>query len=399
MWIVGRIFFMEQIMNEAGKQQDKNVETGVSLATNLAEQFAGRADEADKEGVLPAEDVAALKESGYLGISVPREFGGFGLSLRDCVAAHLTLAQGSTSTAIVAGMQVHIFGHQREVRSWDDAWYEEFCRLAASGALFNSIASEPEMGSPSRGGLPATTAVPAENGEGWVVNGRKTWSTGGKHLTHMLVRVALQGEGAVVLVEQDMPGVEWITTWSDSLSLRASDSHDVVFNDVRIPQNYVVERGDAKAKPNVWFPMIMSTIYLGAAVAARNRVIQFALERVPTALGKPIATLPKIQRQIGEIDVALQAARSLLFDVAAEWMGDDADRKQMSARIAAAKTMVTETANKVTDQALRIAGGSSITKALPLERYFRDVRAGSMQPPSGDTALEMVGRAAIAEFE
>ncbi|MCB9009780.1 MAG: acyl-CoA dehydrogenase, partial [Ardenticatenaceae bacterium] len=176
-------------------------------------------------------------------------------------------------------------------------------------------------------------------------------------------------------------------------------SHDVVFTDVHIPQNYVVERGDAKVKPNVWFPMIMSTIYLGAAMAARNRVIQFALERVPTALGKPIATLPKIQRQIGEIDVALQAARSLLFDVAAEWTGDDADRRKMSARIAAAKTMVTETANKVTDQALRIAGGSSITKALPLERYFRDVRAGAMQPPSGDTALEMVGRAAIAEFE
>lgn len=386
-------------MNETGKQQDKNVETAVSLATTLAEQFATRADEADREGVLPAEDVAALKESGYLGISVPREYGGFGLSLRDCVAAQLALAQGSTSTAIVAGMQVHIFGHQREVRSWDNAWYETFCRLAASGALFNSIASEPAMGSPSRGGLPATTAVPAENGDGWVVNGRKTWSTGGKHLTHMLVRAALEGEGAVVLVEQDMPGVEWITTWSDSLSLRASDSHDVVFSDVHIPQNYVVERDGRSGKPNVWFPMIMSTIYLGAAIAARNRVIQFALERVPTALGKPIATLPKIQRQIGEIDVALQAARSLLFDVAAEWTGKDADRQKMSARIAAAKTMVTETANKVTDQALRIAGGSSITKALPLERYFRDVRAGAMQPPSGDTALEMVGRAAIAEFE
>ncbi|MCA9944366.1 MAG: acyl-CoA/acyl-ACP dehydrogenase [Anaerolineales bacterium] len=387
------------MMNDTEKQAEKNVETAVSLAITLAEQFATRADEADRAGTLPAEDVAALKESGYLGISVPREFGGYGLSLRDCVAAQLALAQGSTSTAIVAGMQVHIFGHEREICAWDDGWYETFCRLAANGALFNSIASEPAMGSPSRGGLPAATAVPAKNGEGWVVNGRKTWSTGGKHLTHMLVRVALEGKNAVVLVEQSMPGVEWITTWSDSLSLRASDSHDVVFTDVHIPQNYVVERGDAKVKPNVWFPMIMSTIYLGAAMAARNRVIQFALERVPTALGKPIATLPKIQRQIGEIDVALQAARSLLFDVAAEWTGDDADRRKMSARIAAAKTMVTETANKVTDQALRIAGGSSITKALPLERYFRDVRAGAMQPPSGDTALEMVGRAAIAEFE
>ena len=391
--------FMEHMMNDTQNLDEKNAATAVSLATSLAQQFATRADEADREGVLPAEDVAALKASGYLGISVPREFGGYGLSLRDCMAAQLALALGSTSTAIVAGMQVHIFGHQREVRTWDEDWYEQFCRLAANGALFNSIASEPALGSPSRGGLPASTAVPAKNGDGWVVNGRKTWSTGGKYLTHMLVRVDLTGEGAVVLVEQNMPGVEWITTWSDSLSLRASDSHDVVFTNVHIPQNYVVEQGGRSPQPNLWFPMIMSTIYLGAATAARNRVIQFALERVPTALGKPIATLPKIQRQIGEIDVALQAARSLLFDVAGEWTGDDTDRTKMSARIAAAKTMVTETANNVTDQALRIAGGSSITKALPLERYFRDVRAGAMQPPSGDTALEMVGRAAIAEFE
>jgi alkylation response protein AidB-like acyl-CoA dehydrogenase len=134
---------------------------------------------------------------------------------------------------------------------------------------------------------------------------------------------------------------------------------------------------------------------LGTAVAARNHVIQFTLERVPTALGKPIATLPKIQRQIGEIDINLQAARSLLLEVAGQWTGDNEQRSQFMSRIAAAKMIVTQTANSVTEKALQIAGGTSITKALPLERHFRDVRAGSMQPPSGDTALEMVGRAAI----
>ena len=64
---------------------------------------------------------------------------------------------------------------------------------------------------------------------------------------------------------------------------------------------------------------------------------------------------------------------------------------------AAAKLVVNNTANHVTDLALQIAGGSSITRALPLERHFRDVRAGSMQPPSGDSALELIGRAAIEE--
>ncbi|MCA9920470.1 MAG: acyl-CoA dehydrogenase family protein, partial [Anaerolineales bacterium] len=80
------------MMNDTQNLDEKNAATAVSLATSLAQQFATRADEADREGVLPAEDVAALKESGYLGISVPREFGGYGLTLRECVAAQLALA-------------------------------------------------------------------------------------------------------------------------------------------------------------------------------------------------------------------------------------------------------------------------------------------------------------------
>ena len=370
-----------------------NHHSHLDLARQLAQAFASRADAADKEGVLPKEDVEELKQSGYLGLSVPQDFGGWGLSLRECVAAQIELAQGSPSSAMVAGMQIHIFGNQRESRTWREEKYEQFCLAAAAGSLFNSIASEPDMGSPSRGGLPATTAAAKDNG--YVIRGRKTWSTGGQHLTHLLVRVALNDEPAVILVLQDNPGVRWVKTWGDSLSLRASDSHDVIFDDVWVPADHLIETGQGKRTPNVWFPMIMSSVYLGAALAARHSVIRFALERVPTALGKPIATLPKIQRQIGEIDIALQAARSLLLDVAGEWMGDEADAEGFMARIAAAKTCVTETANRVTDQALQIAGGQSITRALPLERYFRDVRAGSMQPPSGDTALELVGRAAI----
>src|SRR5690606_32802759 len=132
----------------------------------------------DQAGALPAADVQALRQAGYLGLSVPREYGGLGLSLYDCVAAQLELAQGSAATALVAGMQLHIFGHEREVRSWDDAWFAHLCQTAASGGLFNSLASEPELGSPSRGGLPATTAVASEDGSHWLVNGRKTWSTG-----------------------------------------------------------------------------------------------------------------------------------------------------------------------------------------------------------------------------
>jgi len=370
--------------------------SAIELARLLARDFAQRADQADVRGKLPDEDVAALKASGYLTLNLPLEYGGQNLSMYDCLAAQYELARGSGASAMVAGMPMQVFGHAREIDQWPAETFEWFCRaVVQEGALFNSVASEPQLGSPSRGGLPDTCAV--SHPDGWRINGHKTWTTGGKHLTHLLVRVRVEDDPGVVLVLGDTPGVRWEETWSNSLSLRASDSHDLFLEDVIVPPQHLIERGQPALPPppNAWFPMVMATLYLGIAVAARDCVIRFTLERVPTALGKPIATLPKIQRQIGEIDLQLQAAKALLFKTAAEWVGDDAHRNHQMPQIVTTKHLVAEIANEVTEKALRVAGGQAITKTLPLERYFRDVRAGLMQPPSGDTALEIIGRHAI----
>ncbi|MCC6893765.1 MAG: acyl-CoA/acyl-ACP dehydrogenase [Anaerolineae bacterium] len=365
-----------------------------ALARELAADFATRAEEADREAKLPAADVQALKDSGYLTMSVPREYGGMGLPLRECVAAQLELAQGSTSSAMVAGMQMHMFGNLSENRPWPEAAFERLSRAAVAGGVFNTAASEPTLGSPSRGGAFESQAVQQADGR-WLVNGHKSWTTGGKHLTHIVLRLMIGDEAGVLYVHGDAPGVEWVETWGDGLSLRASDSHDLYLKNVVVPDENILERGKRDDKtPNAWFPMVMGAVYLGTAIAARDAVIRFGLERIPTALGKPITTLPKIQRQIGEIDVALMAARALMLDVASQWTGDERS-KGLFPLIAAAKHMATETANMVTDKALQIAGGTSLTRDLPLERFFRDTRAGLMQPPSGDTALEIIGRGAI----
>ncbi len=366
-------------------------------ASAVAQQIASRAASADRQGKLPVEDVKALCEGGFFALSVPQDHGGLGLSLHECVAAILALAQGSASSALVAVMPLHVFGYAREIRPWPEPVFDRLCQAALKdGALFNNVASEPMLGSPSRGGSFATQARPHPSG-GWVVNGHKTWTTGGRHITHMLVRLQVGDEPGLVLVEQETPGVAWEETWVDTLSLRASDSHDVYFTDVEVPADHLLERGGKAGKtlPNAWFPLLLAAAYLGPAIAARQAVVQYALERVPSALGKPIATLPKIQRQIGDIDVALQAAQALLFEVARAWTGEVSVCKSLYPRVAAAKHVAIETAQEVTHKTLQIAGGQSITSALPLERYFRDVRAGSMQPPSGDTALEIVGRGAL----
>lgn len=370
----------------------------LTMARELAAQFATRADQADRDGRLPPEDVQALRESGYLKLPIPRQYGGYGLGLADCVAAHLELAQGSASTAMLAAMPLQVFGSALEAGSWSEAHLERFSRaVVEQGALFNIAASEPAMGSPSRGQFYASRAVRVE--DGWCITGHKTWITGGRHLTHVLVKLMAEGEPGVIVVENNRAGIEWRETWHTSLSLRASDSHDLYLHDVIVPAENLVERGEGAKLPNAWFPMLVAAVYLGSALAARRAVIEYALERVPTALGKPIATLPKIQRQIGELDIPLQAARLLLLDAAKAWSENPTSRPALYPRIAAAKHYAVETAIFVTDLALKIAGGAAITTELPLERYFRDVRAGSMQPPSGDTALEIVGRGAIAQVE
>ena len=255
--------------------------------------------------------------------------------------------------------------------------------------LVNSLASEPEIGSPSRGRIFATTVE--RSADSFVLNGRKTWSTGGTHLTHMIVGAMLEDEPTNVLVESHREGIEVLETWDDALSLRATDNHDVFFRDVCVPVDNLAARADAPQRFQPWAPMLFSTPYLGAGLAARDAVIRYALERVPKALGKSISTLPKIQRQIGEVDVQLMAARALLLEVA-----DDEDPPP--ARVAAAKQYAVEVANSATEQCVRIAGAAGLSRCLPLERFFRDARAGHMHPPNSDTAYETVGKGAIKLF-
>jgi alkylation response protein AidB-like acyl-CoA dehydrogenase len=362
----------------------------LDLARDLAAQIAPRAAAADKQGRLPAEDVALLKQAGYFALSVPAQFGGQELPLRACVEAQLELAQASASTAMVATMPLQVIGGARENRQWADESFEQICYTLLNGGLINSCASEPALGSPSRGGAFHTHAD--KTADGYCIEGHKNWTTGGAHLTHLLVTLSMDGETAQFFIPNHLPGIRWEPTWKDALSLRASDSDDVYFENVQVSDDHLVRRSSSKPGPNAWFALLTAAVYLGAAIAARDAAIRFALERVPTALGKPIATLPKIQRQIGEMDMPLQAARLLLLDTASAW---DTKASDGWARVAATKQFANDTAIHVTDLAMRVAGGQAITGALPLERHYRDVRGGITHPPSGDTAFEIIGQAAI----
>lgn len=363
----------------------------LELAKDLAKTFKANAASADKQGALAAADVAAIKTSGILKLTLPKAFGGFEANLRDTLEVQLELAKASGSSALVVAMTSNIVATERECLSWKAALREQLFSSVAQAALLNSAASEPRLGSPSRGGLPDSSAY--QEAGMLVINGHKNWVTGGEHLDHLLITLRLGDEAKTVWVPANSPGIRWEKTWGDGLSLRASDSHDLYLENVLVPETHLLYEKPSAA--SVWFPMLMAATYLGIALAARDEIICYALERVPSALGQPIATLAKVQRQIGEIDVQLDAAKTYLLHTASLWTADESYRNSFVAKIAAAKHLAIESALDATDKVLRIAGGAAIDKSLAFERYFRDTRAGIMHPPSGDTALEIVGRSSL----
>lgn len=352
----------------------------LAVARALSARWAVRAAAADRAGALPAEDVADLRASGYLRLALPRAYGGYAATLQEAVEAQALLAGGNAASALVAAMTVLLTGHARDLDAWADE-RDRLFGLVRDGALVNAVASEPALGSPSRGGLPATEL--RRRADGFTLHGHKTWATGGEHLTHLLV-LARAGDRAVqVLVANHAPGIRWERTWGDGLSLRASDSHDVHFDGVQVaPGDLLTLRAGPKVR-NVWFTLLVAAMYLGSAVAARDALIAYARERVPSALGHPVAELPAFRRDLGELQVTLHTARTSLLAAARAW---DERREQADSEIA--KLVCVDAATRVTEGALRLAGGAALGPGLALERHFRDARAGFAQPPAAEAVYQ-----------
>jgi alkylation response protein AidB-like acyl-CoA dehydrogenase len=383
----------------------------VALADDLAARFAARAAQHDCDGSFPFENYDDLHASGYLRLPIPRRFGGEGASVFDMVLAQEHLAHGDGATAMPVAMLVQLLGRLNEEQLWPEPLAEEICRtIVAEGGLVNSVITESELGSISRGGVPRTTATPVDGG--WRINGHKRFASGGPALRFLVVGVTLphgpnapKGETASAIVRAGSPGMRIVPTWGQSLSLRSSGNDDVYFDDVFVPEAWLVGRrpiGAAAAPTQVpglnGWNLAIAAVYLGIGQAAVDAACDYANSRTPSGLnGKPIAELNHIQQWIGEMGITLRAARAVLHDAARAWEAHPDRRARLGPEIASAKYLCTNGACAAAAMALRVAGGFSLTRDLPLERYFRDTRAGLFHPPQDDLALALVGRSALAE--
>lgn len=372
----------------------------VATARSLAERIAPRAAEHDRDGTFPFENFEMLREAGYLALTIPEAYGGGGASVLDVVLAQTELAKGDAATALAVGMHLILLGKVGETRVWPEPVFARVARdVVEHGALINAANSEPDLGSPSRGGLPTTTAE--RTADGWRIDGHKRWTSLAPALTYLSVMCTVVDDGpprrGTLLVPKATPGVEVVETW-DNLGMRATGSHDVRLTNVVVPPDALVPSegpnvpGDGKG----WGGVVTVAVYLGIAEAARDEALRYATTRVPNGMDAPISGLPAIQTRIGQMELLLLQSRTLLHDVARRWVAFPEGRAAMEWQLAAAKHTVTNHAIQVVDQAMRIAGTAGLDRSSPLQRHYRDVRTALNQPPIDDQALTIIAKAAIS---
>ncbi|HEU5139394.1 MAG TPA: acyl-CoA dehydrogenase family protein [Bacillales bacterium] len=377
------------------KEQEQRLE----WVGRLADRFAERADEVDRQAAFPFENFRDLKESGYLALTVPEEYGGKNISLYDFLLLQERLGQGDASTSLAVGWHLGIFMDLADRREWEEDTLQRLCKeIVDSGVLVNRAATEPATGSPTRGGKPQTTAT--RYGDQWILNGRKTFTTMAPGLDYALVTATLEGTDDVggFLVPCGSEGVRIENTW-DTMGMRGTRSDDLLMENVALSDEAMVEKHESdnkKRAPMGWL-LHIPACYLGVAAAAKNFAVKFAKEYKPNSLPGPIAEVPHVQQKIGEMELELLKARTLMYSTAERWDRDPEGRDGMQPDLAAVKTVATNAAVSVVDLAMRLVGGKSISRSMPLERYYRDVRAGIHNPPNDDITISVLAKAAIEE--
>jgi len=348
----------------------------------------------DANGRFPQESLDALSRAGMLGLTMPAVHGGGGAGMRAFAAVTEELAAACGSTAMVYVM--HVAASQAIAASGTLVGRDALLQEIAGGRHLTTLAFS-ERGSRSHFWAPVSRLEP--NGNGFKVGAEKSWVTSARH-AHSYVASAQRPEAAsplestIYLVRRDAPGMT-VTGAFEGLGLRGNDSAPVSFRDVRIAETDLISPLGEGATTMLtvvlpWFSIgtaAMSNGLCRAAVAATTAHLggtSFA------HTGTRLRDLPNLRARLAEMAVRTEQSRALLGHTLdhIESGSEAAPLFVLQARLAALQA-----ASDVTDLAMKTCGGAAFSKHLPLERIFRDARAGWVMAPTVDHLLEFSGRA------
>jgi short/branched chain acyl-CoA dehydrogenase len=332
------------------------------------ERVAPVAEELDREHRFPYELVAELGELGLMGMTIPEEYGGAGTDTLSYAIAVEELTRVDSSVAITVAahhslgtLPISMFGSDEQKREWLPALASGE-RLAAFGL------TEPEAGSDA-----GATRTRAELRDGeWVINGSKMFITNaGTDISACVTITALTHDDEIsnIIVPNGTPGYE-IAPPMQKLGWRASDTRELSFRDVRVPEgNLLGPRGKGFQQ----FLEILdggrisvAAMGVGLAQGAYDLAARYARER--RQFGKPIAEFQAVQFQLADMATEIEAGRSMVYKAA--WLKDQG--RPFAKEAAMAKLYTGELSNRAANAALQIHGGYGFMDEFPISRLYRD---------------------------
>ena len=367
-----------------------------AMAREFAEsEIAPIAGEIDREARYPHETIKRMGELGLMGIFNPEKCGGAGADTVSYALALVEIARACGSHAVVMSVNNSLFCDPI-YKFGDDTQREKFLRPVASGHEKGCFAlTEPQAGSDATN--QETLAV--RDGDHYVVNGRKLFVTSGREASVAMVfcqtdRAKGHHGISALLIEKGTPGF-LVSKLEDKLGIRASDTVELVFEDCRVPvANRLGEEG-------MGFTIAMKALdggrigiaaqALGLASGACDRAIAYA--RARKSFGVPIAQHQMVQWMLADMTTAIEGARLLVLRAAAL---KDAGQPYGTAS-AMAKLFASETAMKVTTDAVQVHGGYGFIKEYEVERYFRDAKITQIYEGTSQIQKLIIARAVLGE--
>ncbi len=344
-------------------------------ARDLADSvMKDRAAEVDRTEAYPWKNVEALTEAGFMGMTIPEEFGGQGLGYMDAVLVIEEMARvcGVTGRIVVEANMggvgaIMAFGSQKQKRL--------AAELVLSGDKPAICITEPGAGSAAT--EMTTTAV--KQGDQYTLNGTKHWITGGgvSKLHLIFARVMENGESQGIAGFIVLSGTEGLTIGKrePTMGLRGIPETEVIMQDLQVAEDMAVipptglKRGFAGLMTAYNGQRIgAATVALGIAQGAYQAALEYA--KVRQQFGRPIAEFQGIQWMLADMSIALSASRALIHNAALS----SVDGFPEMCAAAQAKIMASETAIKVTNDALQIHGSVGYSRNHALERMCRDGR-------------------------
>jgi alkylation response protein AidB-like acyl-CoA dehydrogenase len=364
---------------------------------HLAEDFAARAAAHDRAATNPVENYAALRQEGFYGLNVPKEWGGRGVGLLGYSLAAEELAQGCPATALSFNMHLSIVGPLLESPEVPPATKQRVADLVVKGQkLIAGNFSEPHTSGLLATYAPAARARRADGG--YRINGRKAFASMVEAADYCAVLVhpeEAQNPAAalLLLIPSQAPGRRVDQVW-DTLGMRATCSDSLVLEDCWVSEDAALFAAEdilpfIRSGAN-WLWASYTAVYLGVGVAAYKEVIRVLKDRVPRGYSQPLAYHPDVRRRVAEMSADLEAARLLTYHSA--WLSDTQGPTPTTiAALFRAKYLVGEAVTRITRTALTLGGAHALFKTSPLERLFRDGAVAPIQFPPSDFCLSSLG--------